>query len=178
MDGSRGLEAEFDVDEHTREVPERMVGIIIGKGGSNIKRLQQESGATIELRRDGSRMLSVRGRKAQVEAAIRLLDDLGVEQEVPVAPKQIPLIIGRGGATIRQLSADSGATIDVSKEDGVVRMRGSQAQVDDAVRRVNELLAEQSGGGGGAGAGAAAAGGPPPGLKGAAVNGPPPGLTQ
>ena len=71
-------------------------------------------------------MLSVRGRKAQVEAAIRLLDDLGVEQEVPVAPKQIPLIIGRGGATgIRQLSADSGATIDVSKEDGVVRMRGS-----------------------------------------------------
>ena len=43
------LEAELDVDEHLREVAERMVRVVIGKAGANIERLAAESGAKVSL---------------------------------------------------------------------------------------------------------------------------------
>eukprot|EP00322_Chrysochromulina_rotalis_P014196 CAMPEP_0115860504 /NCGR_PEP_ID=MMETSP0287-20121206/17163_1 /TAXON_ID=412157 /ORGANISM="Chrysochromulina rotalis, Strain UIO044" /LENGTH=429 /DNA_ID=CAMNT_0003314833 /DNA_START=31 /DNA_END=1321 /DNA_ORIENTATION=+ len=167
------LEAELDVDEHTRYVNDRLIPIIIGRGGSNIKKLQADTGATVDLDRAGGRV-SVRGRKAQVAAAVGMLDELCAgngERELRVNSRQIPQLIGRGGSNIRQLQADSGATIDVRKEDSLVRVRGAPAAVEDAVRRIHELLAEsappppQK-----TSARAATAAGPPPGLA------PPPGL--
>ena len=54
----------------------------------------------------------------------------------------MPLIIGRGGATIRQLESDSGATITVSKDDSraVVRVRGSKRAVDKATELLQQLI--------------------------------------
>ena len=43
------LESELDVDEHLREVAERMVRVVIGKAGANIERLAAESGAQFSL---------------------------------------------------------------------------------------------------------------------------------
>ena len=43
------LESELDVDEHLREVAERMVRVVIRKAGANIERLAAESGAQISL---------------------------------------------------------------------------------------------------------------------------------
>ena len=43
------LESELDVDEHLREVAERMVRVVIGKAGANIERLAAESGAQVSL---------------------------------------------------------------------------------------------------------------------------------
>ena len=85
------------------------------------------------------------------------------------------LIIGKGGATIRQLQQDSGAQIDIRKEDSIVRVRGSAAQIEDAQQRIKVLLGASSKPSAGAGAGAGAA---PPGLSQptAAAADPPPGL--
>jgi hypothetical protein len=165
------LNTELDVDEHSREVSDRLVPIIIGRGGSNIKRLIAESGAQVDLDRS-SRRVTVRGRKAQVAKAVAMLDELvgeaGEEEEIPVPARQLGLIIGRGGATIRQLQADSGATIDVRKDVNSVKVRGSAAQVEKATGLIRELLS-------GAEAARTAAG-PPPGLRPQPPPAAPPGL--
>mmetsp|Transcript_39145 Transcript_39145/g.86053 ORF Transcript_39145/g.86053 Transcript_39145/m.86053 type:complete len:88 (-) Transcript_39145:293-556(-) len=57
-----------------------------------------------------------------------------------VTQRQVPLVIGRGGATIKQLQADSGAIINVDKEDSVLRIRGSKQAVELATSLVQKLL--------------------------------------
>ena len=137
------LEPELDVDEHVREVPERLVPIIIGRGGSTIKQIISDSGADVNLDR-ATRRVTVRGRTARVAAAVALLDALAAgqqEKELRLSLRQVPLLIGRGGSNIRSLQADSRATIDIRKDDNVVRVRGTADAVDDAIRRIHELLA-------------------------------------
>jgi len=171
------LEVELDIDEHVRDVSGQMIPVIIGKAGATIKRLQQTSGATFDLDRDRGR-LRVFGRKLCVRKALLLLDELsdefGAMREMDVAQRQISQIIGRGGATIKSLQAESGATIEIRKDECTVRIKGSQAAVDEAVRRIELLLATPSTR---AEAAAPHANGAPPGLRGQRpANGPPPGL--
>ena len=61
---------------------------------------------------------------------------------------------GTGGGTIRQLQQDTGARIDVDRDEMVVRVRGwSQDVVDAAIAAIKQLQAEDEGGGGGGGGG-------------------------
>ena len=58
----------------TSAIPARDAGALLGIGGANIQKLQQESGALIELESDDSRTaewrkLTLRGSPVQVEAA-------------------------------------------------------------------------------------------------------------
>jgi len=108
-----------------------------------------------------------------VAAAVTRLDELAAEfgeKELRVNGRQIPLLIGRGGTTIRQLQQDSGASIDIRKEEGVVKIRGTQAATDDALKRIQELLAAPP---------SANTAAPPPGLQRPTpptTSGPPPDL--
>jgi len=133
----------------------------------------------VSLERAGNRVV-VRGRKSQVAKAVAMLDELTAgngEKDVHVTSRQIPLIIGRGGEKIRQLQQESGAQLDVRKEDGLVRIRGNAAAVEKATQLVQALLTE--GANGQANGAAAKLPKPPPGLSGPAAapsGGPPPGL--
>ncbi len=163
------LDVHLDVAEHIREAPAGSIPVIIGKGGANIKRLQSESGAQVEL--DGqSGRVRVCGSKAAVAKAVAALDGLleqfESQREVRVTQRQIALVIGRGGSTIKQLQADTGATVVVAKDDACVRVRGAKPAVDAAMGRIHAILNPQS-----APAGAPATAAPPPGLQ-----PPPPGL--
>lgn len=138
----QALEAQLDVDEHERTVATHLVPVIIGKQGANIRQLQQDSGATVSLDR-GSGRVAISGRKAAVRAAVAALDELmaaNSSRDLPIKERQIALIIGRGGATIKQLQADSGATINVQKEECCLKVRGSQQAVDLAVQLINAKL--------------------------------------
>ena len=172
------LESELDVDEHVREVAERLIPIIIGRGGANIKKLNAESGATLDLDR-GLRRITVRGKKAQVEKAVGLLDEIAGtngESELPVPAKDMGKLIGRGGSKIKELQSESGATIDIRKEENLVRVRGTQQQVEKAMGLIKETLA--GGGGGNKEAKEAKEGGAaPPGLS-SKASPPPPGLAK
>jgi far upstream element-binding protein len=70
-------------------------------------------------------------------------------------------IIGRGGETIRRLQDESGARIQIEREAGQVKIKGTNAAVETARRLVNEVLNSAPGGGfgGGAPAGGGAGGG-------------------
>ena len=59
-----------------------------------------------------------------------------------VDPEKIRDIIGKGGATIRSITEESGAEVDV-EDDGTVRIYGEDAESKDAaVARVQEITAE------------------------------------
>ena len=58
-----------------------MIGIVIGKGGEMIKKIQQESGARIQFRPEDeqggpNRMCSITGNQEQTQAAVNMIQDL------------------------------------------------------------------------------------------------------
>ena len=59
-----------------------------------------------------------------------------------IDPDKIRDVIGKGGATIRSLTEETGATIDI-EDDGSVKIYGeTREKADEAVRRVEEITAE------------------------------------
>ena len=131
------------MDEHVRVIADRLVPIIIGRGGSTIKQIISDSNADVNLDRTTFK-LTVRGRTADVASAVAMIDKLTAgqqEKELRVTARQVPLLIGRGGANIKELQKGSSATIDIRKDDNVVRVRGTAEAVDAAVAKIHELLA-------------------------------------
>jgi far upstream element-binding protein len=58
-----------------------MIGVVIGKGGDMIKKIQQESGARIQFRPEDeqggpSRMCNLTGTHEQTQAAANMIQDL------------------------------------------------------------------------------------------------------
>jgi polyribonucleotide nucleotidyltransferase len=59
-----------------------------------------------------------------------------------INPEKIRDVIGKGGATIRQLTEETGTSIDIA-EDGTITIASSDAaKADDAKRRIEAITAE------------------------------------
>ena len=59
-----------------------------------------------------------------------------------INPEKIRDVIGKGGATIRQLTEETGTTIDIA-EDGVITIASNDAaKAEEARRRIEEITAE------------------------------------
>lgn len=112
------------------KIPNRFVGLIIGRGGEQINKLQSETGAKIQVAPDPppgqiappDRHVSINGTQEAVEKARNLLNRICDEGKIPeslmslpvVAPgeqviemmipaSKVGLIIGKGGETIKAL---------------------------------------------------------------------------
>ncbi|GAB2267272.1 hypothetical protein Dimus_002258 [Dionaea muscipula] len=124
-------------------IPNGKVGIIIGRGGDQIKNLQLKSGARIQITRDAdadptsmTRDVELVGTPEQIIRAEELINEViadaeaansassgnrvagavqpGAEQFVMKVPNdKVSLIIGKGGETIKSMQAKSGARIQV-----------------------------------------------------------------
>ena len=134
-------------------------GKIIGRGGDTIRRLQEESGARMQVDRPNSGVL-ITGDASGCEVARTLLqevldaqDDRGGGPSSSIISIEIDAqgqegrIIGKGGENIRSLSQQTGAKLQIIKETGMLKISGTQDVIDEAVRVVNEFIeAQQSGG--------------------------------
>jgi polyribonucleotide nucleotidyltransferase len=59
-----------------------------------------------------------------------------------INPEKIRDVIGKGGATIRALTEETGTTIDIG-EDGTITIASNEAaKADEAIRRIEEITAE------------------------------------
>jgi len=137
----------------------KKIGLVIGKGGEVIRRLQDETGANISCER-ASNLFKVVGTSSQVASAkariLRLLDGEemptvlkpGEVKEVLQLPKYaVGAVIGSKGAVVNQLQQESGASINVQSGGavgGVVpcTIIGLKANVGKAVASINEKIAE------------------------------------
>lgn len=113
-------------------VPDGMVGLIIGRGGEQINKIQQDSGCKVQISPDSGglpeRSVSLTGSPEAVQKAKLLLDDIvsrgrggppgqfhdtangqnGTVQEIMIPAGKAGLVIGKGGETIKQLQERAG----------------------------------------------------------------------
>lgn len=141
----------------TVQVPNDMVGKIIGKGGATIRQLQDLSGAHVDVAKqplvgEATRRVTLTGSPEQVEKCNNLIQmKLSGEQlpgvqgqaavmgesemRVYIPNDMVGKVIGKGGETIRSLQDQSGAHMDVAKEcapgmsNREVTVKGTPAQM-------------------------------------------------
>ncbi|KAF1761659.1 hypothetical protein GCK72_009915 [Caenorhabditis remanei] len=150
------------------QVPEKVVGLVIGKGGSEIRLIQQTSGCRVQMDPDhqsmnGIRNCTIEGPPDQVAIAKQMITQVisrnqtGVPQtvatgevteEMLIPADKIGLVIGKGGDTIRTLQDQSGlrslnVVQDSSSATGQpkpLRMVGTPAAIETAKALVHNIM--------------------------------------
>ncbi|KAJ9537397.1 hypothetical protein OSB04_030130 [Centaurea solstitialis] len=163
------------------EIPNGRVGVIIGKAGETIKYLQLQSGAKIQVTRDMdadphslTREVELTGSAESIAKAEQLIKDVlaeaesggsgivsrrvsgppgGAEQFVMQVPNnKVGLVIGKGGETIKNMQASTGARIQViplhlppgdTSTERTVQIDGTSDQIEAAKQMVNEVISEK-----------------------------------
>ncbi|KAF4116793.1 far upstream element-binding protein 1 isoform X2 [Onychostoma macrolepis] len=161
---SRSISEEF-------KVPDGMVGFIIGRGGEQISRIQQDSGCKIQIAPDSGgmpeRSVTLTGSPDSIQAAKRLLTDIvekgrpspafhhndgpGMSvQEVMIPASKAGLVIGKGGETIKQLQERAGVKMVMIQDgpqntgaDKPLRISGDPFKVQQAKDMVMDLIRDQ-----------------------------------
>ncbi|CAI2354448.1 unnamed protein product [Caenorhabditis sp. 36 PRJEB53466] len=157
-------------------IPESAVGIVIGRGGSEIQGIQAKSGCRVQMSQEpdetGVRQVSLEGARSNVEAAKVLISEVVARSQnprpqhgfprsqmtvdIPIPPNRCGLIIGKQGETIRQLQEKSGCKMvlvqdsqavgDISKP---LRITGDAHKIEMAKQLVAEVLSSGGDGSGG-----------------------------
>ncbi|KAF5468067.1 hypothetical protein F2P56_012249 [Juglans regia] len=172
--GFQGLSSSKKID-----IPNGRVGVIIGKGGETIKYLQLQSGAKIQVTRDLdadpnslTRMVELMGTQEQIVKAEQLINEVLGEAEaggsgvvsrrftgqtgsdtfvMKVPNNKVGLVIGKGGETIKNMQARTGARIQViplhlppgdPSTERTLQIDGTSEQIESAKQLVNEVISE------------------------------------
>uniref|UniRef100_A0A4W3I027 Far upstream element (FUSE) binding protein 1 n=1 Tax=Callorhinchus milii TaxID=7868 RepID=A0A4W3I027_CALMI len=157
------------------KVPDSMVGFIIGRGGEQISRIQQESGCKVQIAPDSGglpeRSCMLTGSPDSIQAAKRLLDQI-VErgrigpgshhgdgpgtavQEIMIPATKAGLVIGKGGETIKHLQERAGVKMVMIQDgpqptgtDKPLRITGDPYKVQQAKEMVMDLIRDRDQGG-------------------------------
>ncbi|XP_040575832.1 far upstream element-binding protein 3 isoform X2 [Lepeophtheirus salmonis] len=153
-------------------VPDKMVGLIIGRGGEQITRLQSESGCKIQMAQDSQgmpeRQCTLTGSPQAISQAKLAIDRIIANEgngptrgtpsmgnsgfyEVNVPGQKVGLIIGKNGETIKSLQEQSGAKIVIIQDgpeaalEKPLRITGAQENVEIAKQLVAEILSQDHG---------------------------------
>ncbi|TDH15854.1 hypothetical protein EPR50_G00014000 [Perca flavescens] len=147
-------------------VPDGMVGLIIGRGGEQINKIQQDSGCKVQIAHDSAglpdRSVSLTGSPDAIQRARALIDDIvsrghettngqsGSMQEMIIPAGKAGLIIGKGGETIKQLQERAGVKMILIQDgsqppnvDKPLRIIGDPYKVQQAKEMVNEILRDR-----------------------------------
>lgn len=125
-------------------VPEKKCGLIIGKGGSKISEIQQQTGTRVNVNgrdtsEDGKCLVTVTGSAEDCAAAEEIINELiasdnagggggGGRERAPLGPDQGSLdvwvettklgrVIGKGGFQIREIESTYGVRVDIKKDE-------------------------------------------------------------
>ncbi|KAJ0050511.1 hypothetical protein NL108_003741, partial [Boleophthalmus pectinirostris] len=144
------------------KVPDSMVGLIIGRGGEQINKIQLESGCKVQIAHDSAglpeRSVSLTGSPESIQRARALIDEIVSKSndngnsnvlEMMIPAGKGGIIIGKGGETIKQLQARAGVKMYVVQDssqspnvDKVLRIIGDHYKVQQAKEMVNDILRE------------------------------------
>jgi len=142
---------------HTENVPieKKQIGAILGKAGCNIRAVEEKTGARLTINdEEGACSLMISGTAAAASAARVLITELleggpikptaGPGEkvvEIAVPDSAVGSIIGRQGATIKEIQSESGANVDIPKGMGVVWVVGKPADVAKAKALIEAKVA-------------------------------------
>eukprot|EP00667_Euglena_gracilis_P002474 EG_transcript_2474 len=123
---------------------------LIGAGGSNIQKIQDASGARINVdSKTGT--ITIIGPQAAVDMAQQILEEFfsaTCRVTLKFKPEIGDVVVGRGGKTVRRIQEETGVkSINIRKETGTIEIVGSKDAVAEAKKMYEELIQSfQSGG--------------------------------
>lgn len=148
-------------------VPDKMVGLIIGRGGEQITRLQAETACKIQMAQDSNgmpeRQCTLSGMPSSIQQAKEAINKIIANEgtggapgggnrggagffEMMVPGHKVGLVIGKGGEMIKQMQEQSGAKIVIIQESSEaamekpLRITGTPEAIEMAKGLVNEIL--------------------------------------
>lgn len=132
--------------------------VLIGKQGNYVQRLESKYEVRVLFPKaeDSDSAITIRGPRKGVEGAKKELSEL-IEYEVEnsqqavvkVPVKAVSRIVGRGGASVNQIMAETGAAVDVESHDSSssgnvnVTLKGTKEAVG-AAKKVIENIAKEA----------------------------------
>ena len=115
-----------------------LLPIIIGKGGSQIQKLQTENACSIDVFKDEVTVVISAETEEAVQAAQVALEAL-VEQArkecvfIEIPESAVPAFVGKGGTNIKQMAEDNAVDIErVKKHTNLLKITGKEETVADA----------------------------------------------
>ncbi|XAO24488.1 hypothetical protein I312_103289 [Cryptococcus bacillisporus CA1280] len=130
--------------EATFKVPSKAVAQIVGKGGATINAIKNDTGAQIDIEREGGEdkqtTITVRGDKQAIaaakEAVLNVVKEVGdeVAVELTIEQKYHRNLIGQGGQNLRDLIACAGGPSEGYKQAGLVTFPKNGDEATDKVR--------------------------------------------
>jgi far upstream element-binding protein len=146
-------------------VPDRTVGLIIGRGGETIRDLQERSGCHINIVGEqksvnGLRPVNLIGSPQAAALAKELILEIVASDEKGAAPvvsnekindsirvpsDAVGLVIGKGGETIKEIQASTGCKVNVSQPEGpnAVDREIGLVGTRDSIERAKQAIEER-----------------------------------
>ncbi|KAI1719780.1 KH domain-containing protein [Ditylenchus destructor] len=140
----------YQIFNETFTVPRASAGMVVGKSGATVKKIRAESGARVQVDSDDGnpnareRNVFIEGNPDQIRRAKQMIMGIvaGANQATSISmtlpADKIGFVIGKGGETIKQICAQSGANIDISRDpqpnphEKACIIRGTPGQIQTA----------------------------------------------
>ncbi|CAG8631467.1 3285_t:CDS:2, partial [Scutellospora calospora] len=154
------------------KVPNAVVGLVIGRGGENLKRIEKQTGARVQFSQDQppdviERRVTITGTADDVKNAKGMIQQLVDDAingntlnrrdlqsgggnrstiTIHIPSSKVGVVIGRGGETIRDLQDRSGARINVTPDSAASPQSNDRSVTligdEAAVQRAKALIDE------------------------------------
>ena len=127
----------------------QLIPILIGSGGSTVKRIQKQTGAQINIEGNSGKVTIIAGDKKILKQVVNEINNVigSFEATIQVPQKIAHYVIGRGGETVKTIRARSNVQrIDLEKDvyqkfTGKVTIIGAKPQdVNLAIRLINQQV--------------------------------------
>ena len=151
LDDRRQREAEEQGAEGAAiDVAEGRMGVVIGKAGATIKRLESSHGVRIQAVRGGKAVVVQGEEDAAVEACRLEIEALlnPAEEQMEIPEGRMGAVIGRGGETVRELEKAHYVRIDTDKGSSTLTIKGSHSCIENAREAIEEICEAEDGAGG------------------------------
>jgi far upstream element-binding protein len=145
-------------------VPREVVGLVIGRGGDTLKRIQSESHAKIQVDQENRdapqrRVTIMASSQEDIQKAKALIEEIMSPPQRSVGRQTIQMgvpgrvvgsIIGRGGESIRELQEKSGAKIQIDpnaeplRGERMINITGDSQAIDRAKQLIQDILTNVS----------------------------------
>ena len=135
------------------DIPESAMAAFIGKGGSGIKKFSSDNHVKMErINKLHSGTIKITGKEENVATARDAVVAWVMEWEasnegisVDIDERIIPVVIGKGGETIRRIQKETGCKLDIDRQHSSITARegGSDNARKEAIAKVQTIIDEE-----------------------------------
>ncbi len=129
------------------DIEPQLLSSFIGANGSNIKKLQEQTGVSINIDKKKNGRIILEGNEDKVlDAKQKVMEFIQREIdnkntiEIAVPSGAISIIIGHKGATINKISESTGTKVNVDKNTNNILIRGPMNACNLCLETINSLL--------------------------------------